>query len=69
MNEQKELAKILGLSPAASWSEIYVEIGRLKEMANRPQTINYPMNPMPLNNPNLHYHGAKPCYQNPCVTC
>lgn len=23
----------------------------------------------PVNNPNLHYHGQSPCYNNPCVWC
>lgn len=63
MNERQELAKILGLSPTASWAEIYVEIGRLKERKNDNYAFQLP------NNPNLHYHGAIPCYQNPCVWC
>lgn len=56
---QKELYKILGLGmgladKSRSWAEIYAEIGRLKERAERipPEIIKYiPSNePMPLGN-------------------
>ena len=33
---------------------------------------NYPIyNPIQIlpNNPNLHYHGSMPCYNNPCIWC
>lgn len=55
---QKELSKILGLGRGvtglgeASWAEIYTEIGRLKERAEKPAEIRYftSTNSMPLNN-------------------
>lgn len=59
-----------------TWAEIYVEIGKLKEKAENPEkeiryypSNNPTNNPIPLvnNNPNLHYHGSIPCYNNPCV--
>lgn len=82
---QIELSKILGLiSPLkgyreaekdiATWAQIYEAIGRLKqraEEANKPREITYIPTPQTTttNNPNLHYHGTHPCYQNPCVWC
>ena len=78
MNEkeaQTELSEILGIkkykhggSLPATWSEIYVEIGRLQERAVR--NLNQPVwnPPQEVNqNPNLHYHNGMPCYNNPCV--
>lgn len=60
--QQKELSKILGITrksdgaysskqEPASWAEIYTEIGRLKERAEKSAEIRYlPSNePMPLN--------------------
>lgn len=69
---QKMLQKLLGLSEETNWAEIYEAIGKLKEKSNKPADIHYYPNPvMPLvnNNPNLHYHGNSPCYNNPCVWC
>jgi hypothetical protein len=48
---------------------------RIEELEMRPRYIPYypptfqhhaPYYPT---NPNLHYHGAQPCYNNPCVWC
>lgn len=69
---KKDLCKILDIAPTSSWAEIYTEIGRLKERASTPQKeYIFPNNPMPLvdNNPNKHYHGQIPCYNNPCYWC
>lgn len=68
--QQKELSKILGITKglnniSASWAEIYTEIGRLKERAEKPPEIRYMPNnePMPLvgggfgTHPPCHYHG------------
>ena len=83
---KKELIEILGLSngssynsKVASWAEIFVEIGRLKERASkRDKESGFPIyTPIPnFPNPNItqplvpvHYHGAQPCYNNPCVWC
>lgn len=41
-----------------------------REMGNKTIIIpNYPPVNLPANNPNLHYHGSMPCYNNPCVWC
>ena len=89
MEQDKELrekfSKVLGKVPTSrflnekdspySWEEIFNEIGKLQERAEKPPVERYiPQNPsplMPLNqpNPNLHYHNGAPCYQNPCVWC
>jgi len=28
-----------------------------------------PQGPINPHNPNLHYHGTMPCYNNPCIWC
>lgn len=33
-----------------------------------PTIPQFPVFP-PWHNPNLHWHGAHPCYNNPCVFC
>lgn len=82
---QEAISKLLGLDKellygkkvTATWPEIYAEIGRLKEQASRPPQVVKELwpntNPTPLHypekNPNLHYHGTMPCYQNPCFWC
>lgn len=76
---QIELSKILdietglhGKKEPATWAEIYVAIGKLKERAEK-NIINVPhYESMPFinkDNPNLHYHNGMPCYNNPCVWC
>lgn len=71
--EKQQIAKLLGLKETADWPEIYAEIGRLKERAEKNTTytpIYYPPQTVSLPpNPNLHYHGEIPCYKNPCVWC
>lgn len=75
---QKELSKILGLSRGltgsgnASWAEIYVEIGKLKERAERLPIKEYipSYGTMPLSSP----VGTSVCvcgksYPHTCVTC
>lgn len=73
---QKELSKILGIQMGisrngpASWPEIYAEIGKLQERADKQPEIRYfpSVDPMPLSSqPNVHYHHGQPCYNNPCV--
>jgi len=83
---RKELSKILGLTKRfvnlntkdelPSWAEIYTEIGRLKERADRPEPKmnEYPQNPSPVRllgetAPPFHYHNGSKCYLNPCVWC
>lgn len=86
MDNDKELrgkfTKILGVlnTPQklsqdipASWEEIFVEIGKLQERANKPPVKEWmpysPVGPQLLGNQQVHYHNGQPCYKNPCVWC
>lgn len=53
-----------------SWEEIFAEIGKLQERANRPVQPIYPINqPISAGTSQVHYHNGSPCYKNPCVWC
>lgn len=85
MENDKELrekfSKVLGKHSLATrevitWEEIFAEIGRLQERANKPAIEKYVPQPFfPGNYPTKtetqpHYHdSAIPCYKNPCVWC
>ena len=49
---------------------------RIEELEKRPQYVPmyhpiqiFPQPALPINNPNLHYHGQMPCWNNPCYWC
>jgi|APSaa5957512493_1039668.scaffolds.fasta_scaffold108568_2 hypothetical protein len=71
--EKKQIIKILGINENAEWADIFAEIGKLQERAQKIPPMYIPPYKEPDNplntNPNLHYHGTLPCYNNPCVWC
>ncbi len=45
---------------------------RIEELEKRPQVMPYyppVFQPQQPTNPNLHYHGQMPCWNNPCYWC
>lgn len=74
---QKQLTQILGIGRGllnegiASWAEIYREIGRLQERAEKPpvEKFTMPCNQKSNDVQNTHYHDGMPCPNNPCVWC
>ena len=80
--QKKELIKILGLSDGtnyqakiSSWSEIFVEIGKLQEKASRKEqeilftNPSVPTEHIPTDTQLFHYHGLTKCFRNPCFSC
>ena len=56
-----------------SWEEIFCEIGKLQERANRPipsiPFLTGPMQSADYKEAAFHFHNGMKCYQNPCLLC
>ena len=63
-----QLVKALNLPNEATWADIFVEIGKLKERAKNQSEYTFTYPDFQSETP-YHYHNGMKCYNNPCTWC